>query len=75
MSNVVSFSKLIDNKIKIVGCGGIDTINDVKDYLNNGADFVQLASCFYDVENNKLDIVKINELIREFSEKKIIEYI
>ena len=75
LSNVVSFSKLIDNKIKIVGCGGIDTINDVKDYLNNGADFVQLASCFYDVENNKLDIVKINELIREFSEKKIIEYI
>ena len=75
LSNVVSFSKIIDKNIKIVGCGGIDTINDIKDYLNNGADFVQLASCFYDVENNKLDIVKINELIREFSEKKIIEYI
>lgn len=75
LSNVVSFSKIIDKKIKIVGCGGIDTITDVKDYLNNGANFVQLASCFYDVENNKLDIKKINELIREFSEKKIIEYI
>lgn len=75
LSNVVSFSKLIDKKIKIVGCGGIDSINDIEDYLNNGADFVQLASCFYDVENNKLDIEKINKLIREFAEKKIIEYI
>jgi len=66
LSNVVSFSNIIDKKIKIVGCGGIDTLIDVKDYLNNGADFVQLASCFYDVENNKLDILKINELIRQF---------
>jgi dihydroorotate dehydrogenase (fumarate) len=69
LSNVVSFSNIIDKKIKIVGCGGIDTLIDVKDYLNNGADFVQLASCFYDVENNKLDTLKINELIRQFSEK------
>jgi dihydroorotate dehydrogenase len=69
LSNVVSFSKKIDKEIKIVGCGGIDTISDVEDYLNNGANFVQLASCFYDVENNQLDIDKINELIRMFSEK------
>jgi dihydroorotate dehydrogenase len=69
LSNVVSFSKKIDKEIKIVGCGGIDTISDVEDYLNNGANFVQLASCFYDVENNQLDIEKINELIRLFSEK------
>jgi dihydroorotate dehydrogenase (fumarate) len=70
LSNVVYFSKFINKEIKIVGCGGIDTIDDVMDYLNNGASFVQLASCFYDVENNKLSIDKINKTISEFTEKK-----
>jgi dihydroorotate dehydrogenase len=69
LSNVVTFSKLLDKEIKIVGCGGIDTIIDVEDYLNNGADFVQLASCFYDVKNNKLDTKKINELLLKYSKK------
>lgn len=69
LSNVVSFSKLINKEIKIVGCGGIETINDIMDYLTNGADFVQLASCFYDLSNNKLDIDKINKIITEFKQK------
>jgi dihydroorotate dehydrogenase len=61
LSNVFQFSKLINKSIKIVGCGGIDTIEDVMDYLNNGADFVQIASCF--LQNNELDIIKINNLV------------
>jgi hypothetical protein len=38
------------------------------DYLNNGASFVQLASCFYHVESNRLNIDKINKIKEEFVE-------
>ena len=67
LGNVVLFSQKLNKKIKIVGCGGIDSIEDINDYLNNGADFVQLASCFYDQINNKLNIEKINDLINDFN--------
>ena len=66
LGNVVLFSQNLNKKIKIVGCGGIDSIDDINDYLNNGADFVQLASCFYDQVNNKLNIEKINNLINNY---------
>lgn len=69
LSNVVYLSKILSKEIKIIGCGGIDTIDDVMDYLNNGASFVQLASCFYDVENNRLNIDKITKITEEFDEK------
>lgn len=69
LGNVVLFSQNLCKKIKIVGCGGIESIEDVMDYLNNGADFVQLASCFYDQEQNKLDIEKINNLINYYLKK------
>ena len=66
LGNVVLFSQNLNKKIKIVGCGGIDSIDDINDYLNNGADFVQIASCFYDQVNNKLNIEKINNLINNY---------
>jgi dihydroorotate dehydrogenase len=66
LSNVIYFSKILDKEIKIVGCGGIDSFNDIEDYLHNGASFVQLASCFYDVESNTLNKDKINKVIQEF---------
>ena len=66
LSNVYSFSKILDKEIKIVGCGGIETIEDVTDYLNNGADFIQLASCFYDEISDKLNINKINDFVEEY---------
>jgi dihydroorotate dehydrogenase len=69
LANVVLFSEYLSKQIKIVGCGGIESIDDVNDYLNNGADFVQLASCFYDQFNNKLNIDKINELINNYLKK------
>jgi dihydroorotate dehydrogenase (fumarate) len=67
LSNVYYFKNKLDKDIKIIGCGGIENIQDVNDYLNNGADFVQLASCFYDKETNSLDINKINKLIENYN--------
>jgi dihydroorotate dehydrogenase len=67
LGNVILFSQHLNKQIKIVGCGGIETLEDVQDYLNNGADFVQLASCFYDQQNNKLNIEKINNLINNYN--------
>jgi dihydroorotate dehydrogenase len=55
--------------IKIIGCGGIENAHDITDYLNNGATFVQLASCFYDQNTNKLNIDKINSEIKDFLQK------
>jgi dihydroorotate dehydrogenase len=63
------FSRILNKEIKIIGCGGIDSVEDIKDYLNNGASFVQLASCFYDVESNRLSVDKINNTIKEFLQK------
>jgi dihydroorotate dehydrogenase len=69
LSNVYTFSKYIIKDIAIIGCGGIETVEDIVDYLNNGAKFVQIASCFYESEKNKLDVEKINKLIYEFKNK------
>jgi dihydroorotate dehydrogenase len=63
LSNVMTFSEILNKEIKIIGCGGIETINDVFEYLKYGASFVQVASGFYDEQANELDISKINELI------------
>lgn len=71
LSNVYTFSKYLTKNITIVGCGGIETYDDIKDYLNNGATFVQVASCFYDEKSNKLDINKINNVIEEFVKNTI----
>jgi dihydroorotate dehydrogenase (fumarate) len=71
LSNVLTFSKKIDKNITIIGCGGIETIEDIYDYLNNGASLVQLASCFYDETNNSLNIDKINTVIDKYINTKI----
>lgn len=62
LSNVYTFSKRLTKQIKIIGCGGVENINDVKDYLNHGTSFVQLSSCFYNENTNELDINKINKI-------------
>jgi dihydroorotate dehydrogenase (fumarate) len=66
LSNVVYFSKILSKEIAIVACGGIDSFEDIEDYLENGASFVQLASCFYDVESNKLNKDKINKVVEQY---------
>jgi len=66
LSNVVYFSKILSKEIVIVACGGIDSLEDIEDYLDNGASFVQLASCFYDAESNTLNKDKINKIVQQF---------
>lgn len=62
LSNVCTFNKNLDNQIKIIGCGGIYNINDIKDYLHLGAYLVQIGSGFYNENENNLNIEKINNL-------------
>jgi dihydroorotate dehydrogenase (fumarate) len=68
ISNICSFRTKykLDKEIKIMGCGGIETLEDVDQYLEVGADFIQLGSCFYNNDTNQLDIEKINKLINSF---------
>jgi dihydroorotate dehydrogenase (fumarate) len=63
LSNVRVFSQKLNKNIKIIGCGGIETSEDITDYLNFGASFVQLASCFYEENSNSLNLKKIDNLI------------
>jgi dihydroorotate dehydrogenase (fumarate) len=63
LSNVSVFSQKLNKNIKIIGCGGIETKEDIADYLNFGASFVQLGSCFYEETSNSINIEKINKLI------------
>ena len=74
ISNIYSFRTKykLDNEIKIMGCGGIETLEDVNQYLEVGADFIQLGSCFYNNNENKLDIKKINNLINSFLKQKVL---
>lgn len=67
LSNVYYFKDRLDKDIQIIGCGGINNLEDVNDYLNNGATYVQLASCFYDEMNNSLDTIKIDELVEKYN--------
>lgn len=69
LSNVNYFKDKLNKEIKIIGCGGIETLNDVNEYLGIGASFVQLGSCFYNSITNSLDIEKINSLINDYKEK------
>jgi dihydroorotate dehydrogenase (fumarate) len=44
LSNVFQFYKLLKNKIDIIGCGGIQTGQDVYDYILCGATCVQIGA-------------------------------
>ena len=66
LSNVKTFHSLLCKTIVIVGCGGIETCEDVMEYLHFGASFVQLASCFYNEKTNSLDINKINDIVEKY---------
>lgn len=66
LSNIHYFKDKLNKDIKIIGCGGIETIQDVNDYLDCGASFVQLGSCFYNNLTNSLNISQVNSLINEY---------
>lgn len=64
MGNIHKFSKILNGTVKIIGCGGISSVEDVREFLDAGADYVQVASAFYDTKTDSLDCVRINQLIR-----------
>jgi dihydroorotate dehydrogenase len=70
LSNIKTFYSLLNESISIIGCGGINDYDDVLDYLKYGAKFVQLASCFYQSETNKLDLERINNLVNKLKNPK-----
>lgn len=45
---VTQLRQLLPRRIDIIGCGGISSINDVKDYLSAGAKAVQIATTLVD---------------------------
>lgn len=65
LANVHKFSKILNGTVKIIGCGGIATLEDVREFLRAGADYVQVASAFYDSETDSLDCERINKLISD----------
>ena len=62
IGNIKKFKEYFSDKIHIIGSGGITNGQDIQDYLNAGADIVQLGSGFYDKERNALDCDKISGL-------------
>lgn len=67
LGNIKKFKEYFSDKIHIIGSGGITNEQDIQDYLNAGANLVQLGSGFYDKERNALDCDKINGLMTEQS--------
>ena len=45
LANVYNFSRLLGDKIDIIGCGGVCTGQDVFEYILCGAKAVQIGSC------------------------------
>ena len=64
LGNIKKFKEYCSDKIQIVGSGGIRDGQDIRDYLNAGADMVQLGSGFYDKERNVIDLDKLNTTIK-----------
>lgn len=58
ISNIYQYSQLIDKNIIIIGCGGIENINDIKDYLNAGAKCIQIGKLIYDNDYSIIEKLK-----------------
>jgi dihydroorotate dehydrogenase (fumarate) len=79
LSNVFNFSKLLNNKVDIIGCGGVSSGNDIFEYILCGAKAVQVGThlikhgtkCFDELEIELLDIMKIKKYnnIHDFHNK------
>lgn len=69
LANVFNFSRLLNDKVDIIGCGGISTGNDVFEYILCGARAVQVGTnliklgtnCFEKLEDELLNIMKIKK--------------
>lgn len=67
LGNISLFNNYLDKRITIIGCGGISNLCDILDYEKMGVKYYQIASYFYDENNNKLDIENINLLIESYN--------
>ena len=47
LGNVYRMRKLLEPNIKIIGCGGVETVDDVKQYIASGALGVQIGRAIY----------------------------
>ena len=63
IGNIKMFRKILSDDIAIIGSGGIQNIDDVNEYLNSGAQLVNIASGFYDKDNDCINVEKVK---REF---------
>jgi dihydroorotate dehydrogenase len=52
-----------NSSIKIIGCGGIHTLDHINEYMEVGADVVQLGSGFYDSKTRSLDMSRIRGIL------------
>jgi len=68
LGNVFSFSQLLDNKVKIIGCGGIKTGTDVFEYILAGADLVQIATTY--AKEGPDSFNRISNELKEIMQKK-----
>jgi dihydroorotate dehydrogenase (fumarate) len=66
LGNVRSYYNKLRDKIVIIGCGGITDKEDIRDYMSEGARFVQLGSGFYDDYWNELDTGYMDMVIRQY---------
>lgn len=67
LGNISIFNNFLDKNINIMGCGGISSVADILDYKKLGVNYYQIASFFYDENENRLNIKNINLIIEEFN--------
>jgi len=68
LGNVFSFYQLLNNKVKIIGCGGINTGTDVFEFILAGADMVQIATTYAKEGPNAFN--RISRELKELMQKK-----
>ncbi len=70
INNIRLFKQKLLDSIVLIGCGGITTVNDIKDYINYGASLVQLDNNFYKSDINYVNYKEINELVNKYKQIK-----
>lgn len=68
LANVAKFKKYLDPSIKVIGCGGLSTGEDVFQYILAGADAVEIATQFLIEGENCFR--RITEELRDITVKK-----
>ncbi len=70
INNIRLFKQKLLDSIVLIGCGGIKSVNDIKDYINYGASLVQIDYTFYKSDINYANYNEINKLVNNFLQIK-----